>query len=217
MGFAHAHQTRARLVVVSDRRPAPGAPRTEVEAAIEHALREHDGVWLAGYEAPGSWPERWSVLDGAPAAAAADEWDRYVRRNASYAERTIEIISAGGTIWINGHRWLLAGAVLRKHGHRGPIGLLLDVPFPPRDRLEALPWYADVMTAMCQVDLLGFQTAACAEHFEACRAGRHRPRMGVFPDGAGPAANAAPADRVASFLPRLLAAARPEPRPGAFV
>ncbi len=215
MTFAHAHQTRSRLVVVSDRRPPAGAPRTEVEAAIEHALREHDGVWLAGHEAPGSWPERWSVLDGAPARSATDAWDGYVRRNASYAERIIEVISAGGTIWINGHRWLLLGAMLRAHGHRGPVGLLLDTPFPPPARLEALPWYGDVMTALCQLDVLGLATRDCADHFEACRAGRPRPRIEVFADGAGPPATAVPAERVASFLPRLFAETRPEPQRGA--
>jgi hypothetical protein len=208
MSFAHAHRARARLVVVSDRRPVPGAFRTEVEAVIEHAVREHDGIWLVAHEVPGSWPERWSVLDGAPARTATYEWDRYVRWNASYAERTVEMISSGGTIWIYGHRWLLVGAALREHGHRGPVGLLLDTAFPPRDRLEALAWHADVMAALCQLDLIGFLTRACADHFEACCAGRHPPRIDVFSEGAGPA------EQIASFLPRLHATGPPGAAPG---
>ena len=76
----------------------------------------------------------------------------------AYAERISESVSAQGMVWINGHRWLLVPSALREHGHRGPIGLLLDVPFPTRARLEALPWYGDLMTALCQLDLIGFRT-----------------------------------------------------------
>lgn len=218
---APAHGLRARLVVLSDRRPAPDRPRTGVEAAIEAALREHDGVWLVRpAEAAGAAAgrPRWSVLDGDPASprSSADEWTGYVRANASYAERIVELISPDGTVWIYGHRWLLVGAALRGHGHRGPIGLLLDAPFPARARIEALPWYADVMGALGQLDLVGFRAPACADNFEACRgrAGQDRPRIGVFPDGAGAAPRGAPVTCgvpvtwVSSFLQLLGSAAR---------
>lgn len=224
--FAHATALRARLVVLSDRRPAPGAPRTGVESAIELALREHDGIWLVRHAASESGPieagalasgdrEPWSVLGVGDAAqrSSTDEWSAYVRANASYAERIIELISPDGTVWINGHRWMLVGSALRGHGHRGPTGLLLDVPFPSHDQLEALPWYADVMSALCQLDLIGFRTPACAENFEACRVrvGRHRPWIGVFP---GDSAAPTPSEWVASFLQLLGSAARRDPRRG---
>jgi hypothetical protein len=203
---------RARLVVLSDRRPPPGAPRTGAESAIEHALREHDGIWLvrhAGGE-PGA-EERWAVLGGAPGLprTAQDEWAAYTGANASYAERIIELISPDGAVWINGDRWLLVAPVLRRYGHRGPIGLLLDVPFPSPPRLEALPWYAEVMAALCELDVVGFRAAECAANFEACRVrvGRRRPRIGIFPADLEP-------DRVAGFLELLCSAARRDPRRG---
>lgn len=221
--FHQSSWLRAPLVVLSDRRPAPGAARTGVESAIEWALREHDGVWLVrhadGAEDPAGGEGElrggeWSVLEVAPPARASlDDWTGYVGANTSYAERIIEQISPGGLVWINGHRWLLVGAALREYGHRGPIGLLLDVPFPAPDQLEALPWWADVMAALCRVDLVGFGAAEHAGNFEACRAraGRPGPRVEVFADGAGWAA-ADPAAWGTRFLHRLGSVVGPDAR-----
>lgn len=223
---SHADWFRSRLVVLSDQRPAPGAARTGLEAAIEWALREHDGVWLGRHvsaatgaselDAGAGELERWSVLEGASArpSAETDGWAWYVHANAAYAERIIESVSPDGAVWLNGHRWLLVASALREHGHRGPIGLLFDAPFPSRARLEALPWYADVMRALCQLDLLGFRTQACADRFEACRghAGQHRPRIGVFPDGPSVVAHADPSEWVTSFLEVLVRAAGRAPQ-----
>jgi hypothetical protein len=213
LSFSPAHSVRSPLVVLSDRRPARGAPRTGLESAIERALREHDGVWMVrraetGAElGPGDPDDRWSVLDGAR-PPSMDDWAGYVRANASYAERIIEVIDPGGTVWIHGQRWLLVASALRGYGHRGPIGLSLDVLFPPPVRLEPLPWYADVMGALCQLDLLGLRSPQCADHFDAChaRAGRIRPRIEVVPDGA------ASTEWTTSFLALLDTVARRELR-----
>ncbi len=178
--FSHADWFRARLIVLSDRRPAPGAARTEMEAAIEAALHEHDGVWLgrhtpeadgvevgasaevaaeidagADADAGAGDLEGWSVLDEAAVrpGGAMEAWARYARANTAYAERIVESVSSDGVVWINGSRWLLVAPALRQLGHRGPIGLVLDVPFPAPVRLEALPWHIDVMAALCQLDL----------------------------------------------------------------
>lgn len=228
--FSYETWFRAPLVVLSDRRPARGTPRTGLESAIEWAVREHDGLWLARHAAVAAPPEpaeagareRWSVLGDAhahapPRAAAADEWAGYVRANAAYAERIAESVSTQGMVWINGHRWLLVPSALREHGHRGPIGLLLDVPFPARARLEALPWHGDVMAALCQLDLIGFRTPECIDHFEACRTriGGHRPWLAVVPSGAEPAGRTDPPAWVTTFLHQLGAAARPAPERGA--
>jgi hypothetical protein len=223
--FSHANWFRAPLVVLSDRRPAPGVPRTGLESAIEWALHEHDGVWIVGHaeEEPrsGGGDTRscngeWAVLGGVSARprSSLDGWTGYVRANAAYAERIIESVSPGGTVWVNGHRWLLVASALREYGHRGPIGLLLDVPFPVRGQLEVLPWCPDVIAALCQSDLIGFRGRRCADNFESCRAraGRQRPWIEVFPDGAGSVAYPDPAEWGTSFLQLLVSAARREPR-----
>jgi hypothetical protein len=209
---------RAGLVVLSDRRPPPGAPRTPLESAIESALREHDGVWLvrhaeaeprtdgdaAGFSDRGSW----SVLEGVPARSSMDEWAGYVRANAAYAEQIVESVSPDGIVWVIGHGWLLVASALRAYGYRGRIGLLLDVPFPAHEQLQVLPWHADVMSALCQPDMVWFQTPACVDNFEACRAraGLPPPWIGICPSTAG----ADPAEWVPRFLQMLAFAARRE-------
>lgn len=242
--FSHADWFRARLIVLSDRRPAPGATRTEMEAAIEAALHEHDGVWLgrhtpeadgvevgasaevaaepdadvgADADAGADDLEGWSALDEAAvrSGGAMEAWARYTRANTAYAERIVESVSSDGVVWINGSRWLLVAPALRQLGHRGPIGLVLDVPFPAPVRLETLPWHIDVMAALCQLDLIGLRAPACAEHFDACRARtgqRLRPRVEVFPGEIASPSHAAPSGWVARFLQLLTGASRRTPR-----
>jgi trehalose 6-phosphate synthase len=232
MSFSPARSLRARLIVLSDRRPAANTSRSGLEAAIEWALHEHDGVWLAhrpesaptavvdaepsAEAASAAGPDgAWSVLSGWPAEARAwrDAWAAYARTNASYAERIIELVSPDGTVWINGHRWLLVASALREYGHRGPIGLLLDVPFPAPRLLDALPWHAEVMAAIEGLDLLGLRSPTCADNFELCRTrrGRSGPQIEVFPDGLEAAARMDPSGWVTSFLHLLASAAVREP------
>jgi hypothetical protein len=216
--FPHA-PVPARLVVLSDRRPPPGAQRTGVELTIAQALREHDGLWLAHHVEPDSWSgegdagfhnDDWSVFAVVPAQprSTSGEWTDYVRRNAAYAEQIIETVSPSGAVWINGHRWLLVATALRRYGHRGPIGLLLDVPFPSHRHLEALPWYAELIPALYQLDLVGFRTLECAGNFEACAVeSRCRPWLGVFSNGVETTA-CNNLTKATGFLPILLSAAR---------
>lgn len=229
MSFSPARSLRAQLIVLSDRRPPPGASRSGLEAAIDWAMHEHDGVWLARRPetAPntvvdgesgagaGGLEVAWSVFGGAPTEVGAwrDEWAAYARTNTTYAERIIELVSSDGTVWINGHRWLLVAAALREYGHRGPIGLLLDVPFPAPRQLEALPWRAEVMAAIERLDLLGLGSPACADHFELGRTRRTRsgPQIEVFPDGPEAAARTDPSGWVKSFLHLLASAAVRDP------
>jgi Glycosyltransferase family 20 len=232
MSFSPARSLRARLIVLSDRRPPSGASRSGLETAIEWAMHEHDGVWLArrpetapkavvdaasgaASAGAGGLDGAWSVLGGWPAEVRAwrDEWAAYARTNATYAERIIELVSSDGTVWINGHRWLLVASALREYGHRGPIGLLLDVPFPAPRQLDALPWHAEVMAAVDRLDLLGLRSPTCADHFGLCRTrrGRSGPQIEVFPDGLEAAARTDPSGWVTSFLHLLASAAVREP------
>jgi hypothetical protein len=204
--------SRASLVVLSDRKPTSGAARSGVESAIERALREHDGIWLArpASEGAGAWHARGGSRDhelrplfGDPAAYSKDDWAHYVRANTAYAERIVELAAADGAVWIHGDRWLLVAQVLRRCGHRGPIGLLFDAPFPARPWFEALPWHGELKAALCQLDLIGFQGPQWAHNFEASTADAvRRPRIGVFP-------NLMESDEwVRSFLEQLATAPR---------
>ncbi len=47
---------------------------------------------------------------------------------------------------------------LRERGHKNKIGFFIHIPFPPPEILTALPNHERLITALCNYDLVGFQT-----------------------------------------------------------
>jgi trehalose-6-phosphate synthase len=130
------------------------------------------------------------------------DWDAYARANDAYARHAIQLATLDATIWVHDYDLMLAGQALRRLGHRGPIGHLLNTPFPARELFETLPWSRDVIEAMLAFDLLGFHSEQWAENFAAAASGlrrvrcepgviwlgSHATRIRVFPRTADPAA-----------------------------
>lgn len=172
--------------------PAPRIDHAQLVQAtfdLSGILRErfHDGfcdgtLWplLHGFS------ERVQYLD--------EDWRAYVAANELYAKYAVRLATPGSTIWVHDYPLLLVADALRAYGHRGPIGLFIHVPFPPRDQLETLPWYGDVLDRMRAFDLIGFQTEQWADNFASCLDARdrqqqthaRRPQLGVFPVGIDP-------------------------------
>jgi trehalose 6-phosphate synthase len=119
------------------------------------------------------------------------DWNAYVAANERYAVHALELVHRKAPVWIHDYHLLLAGRFHRARGHEGRIGLFLPIPFPAPEILAQLPWSAEIIEAMCDVDLLGFQTQAHATSFlgAARLAGRRGrlPEVGVFPATIDPA------------------------------
>jgi alpha,alpha-trehalose-phosphate synthase [UDP-forming]/trehalose-phosphatase len=168
----------------------------------------------ASFDYPPGWRENfyggfcnqslWPLLHCFPSRLryVDDEWRAYVAANRAYAEAALRLVAPGGTIWVHDYHLFLAGAELRRLGHRGPIGFFLHVPFPPLDILETMPWARDLVEGLLSYDLVGFHTTRWTQNFTAsalalCGAEvhdgylRHQGRMvqyGVFPVGIEPSA-----------------------------
>ncbi len=141
----------------------------------------------------------WPLLHSFPSRMhfRDDEWTAYVAANEAFADAVSQIVADDAPVWVHDFHLLLAGAALRRRGHRGRIGLFLHVPFPSPDLLATLPWHARVVSDMLRFDLVGFQTPGDLDHFRrAARAvaGCHqrgdvligdgvRARTGAFPIG----------------------------------
>ena len=54
---------------------------------------------------------------------------------------------------------------LRERGIDNRIGYFLHIPFPPPEMLTALPNHERLILALCQYDLVGFQTGDDAYNF----------------------------------------------------
>ncbi|HEY5938794.1 MAG TPA: trehalose-6-phosphate synthase [Kofleriaceae bacterium] len=127
------------------------------------------------------------------------DWDAYARANDTYARHAIQLATLDAAIWVHDYDLMLAGQALRRLGHRGPIGHVLNTPFPARELFETLPWSRDLIEAMLAFDLLGFRSELWADNFRAAASrllrvrsepgmiwrDGHATRIGVFPQADG--------------------------------
>jgi trehalose 6-phosphate synthase len=130
----------------------------------------------------------WPLFHGFPARVRCNQsdWDAYVAANQRYAQHAVELAHRSATIWVHDYHLLLTARALRSLGHQGPLGLFLHIPFPHPDVLDTIPWSADLVEAMCEFDLIGFQTRQFATSFLAAagavkRRRKATPEVGVFP------------------------------------
>jgi trehalose 6-phosphate synthase len=129
----------------------------------------------------------WPLFHGFANRVACNDgdWEAYVAANERYAGHALELAHRNAPIWIHDYHLLLAGRFLRARGHQGRIGLFLHIPFPAPAVLTNVPWSGELVDAMCELDLLGFQTQAHATNFlSAARLagrGKRLPEVGVFP------------------------------------
>lgn len=113
-------------------------------------------------------------------------YEAYVRANERYARHALEVAQRDATIWVHDYHLLLAARALRALGHEGRIGLFIHVPFPSRDVFSTIPWATELVEAMADFDLIGFQTEQFATNFLSCAqgsrsSGKRNVEVGVFP------------------------------------
>jgi len=68
------------------------------------------------------------------------------------------------------HDYLLSlvARELREIGAQRQTGFFLHTPFPPFDIFIKLPWRFEILEAMLEYDLLGFQTERDKKNFLGC-------------------------------------------------
>jgi trehalose 6-phosphate synthase len=129
----------------------------------------------------------WPLFHGFPTRVRGNhaDWEAYVRANQRFARHAFELAHRDATIWVHDYHLLLVARALRALGHEGRIGLFLHIPFPARDVLDTVPWANDLVAAMTDFDLLGFQTEQSSRNFLTCVRPPDRNRVagaiGVFP------------------------------------
>ncbi|HTJ42956.1 MAG TPA: trehalose-phosphatase [Kofleriaceae bacterium] len=195
-------------------------------------VRDRDELAIACFDLPPHLRQRfyggfcnralWPLLHSFPSRVSFsdEDWQAYIDANERYAAFAAELAAPDGAIWVHDFHLLLAARALRRHGHRGAIGLFLHVPFPSRDLFETLPWYRELLDGMLAFDLVGFHTEQWAEHFRETVAGVRGVRferdrvvrgddvttIGVFPIGVDPeafAAKSSPSPEIAGLRSAL--------------
>jgi len=95
-------------------------------------------------------------------------WRAYQSVNKKFA-RVIERNSGSNDyIWVNDYHLMLCARDLRELGVTNKIGFFLHIPFPPLDIFLKLPWRFEILNALLDYDLIGFQTMRDTRNFIQC-------------------------------------------------
>lgn len=97
-----------------------------------------------------------------------DYWATYCRINARFAEEIVKNSKAGDFIWVHDYQLMLVATELRKQKIDSQIAFFLHIPFPPLDIFVKLPWRFQVLNALLEYDLIGFQTLRDRRNFLQC-------------------------------------------------
>jgi len=93
------------------------------------------------------------------------EWEAYAEVNDRFASAALELVTPECAIWVHDFHLLMVAASLRRHGHRGPLGLFLHVPFPGADLFRLIPWADRLLEGLLAFDLVGLQTGYDVRNF----------------------------------------------------
>jgi trehalose 6-phosphate synthase len=179
---------------------APGPAKTVVHDNVSYVtidLQKHDyEEFYNGFANRVLWPILHYRLD--LAEFTRRDLGGYFRVNQYFAEHLEKLLRPDDIIWVHDYHLLPLAKTLRERGHKNKIGFFLHIPCPPPEILTALPNHERLAPALCEYDLVGFQTEVDANNFSRYlaeevalrRAGpdtflyeARRVRVGVFPVG----------------------------------
>ena len=95
-------------------------------------------------------------------------WDAYRSVNCKFARAVRENLRGDDFVWVHDYHLMHVAKELREVGVRQKIGFFLHIPFPPPEIFLKLPWRFDVLEALLDFDVLGFQTQNYRRNFTQC-------------------------------------------------
>jgi len=95
-------------------------------------------------------------------------WHAYQTANRIFASTIAEETSEHDYVWIQDYHLMTVAEQLRSMGVRRRTGFFLHIPFPPLDIFLRLPWRFQILRALLEFDLVGFQTARDTRNFIHC-------------------------------------------------
>jgi trehalose 6-phosphate synthase len=127
-------------------------------------------------------------------------WGAYRTANAAFADAAAAAAADDDLVWVHDYHLMLVARLLKAKGRSPRLGFFLHIPFPPADIFLKIPWRLELVDALLDFDLIGFQTLRDRRNFfdvvkrlhpSAMRKGRgeivtltlagETTRLGVFP------------------------------------
>ena len=90
----------------------------------------------------------------------------YSRVNKRFAETLTPLIQPDDVIWVHDYHLIPLGKELRLLGVKNRIGFFLHIPWPAHQVFTTLPGHGQLVQAMFDYDLVGFQTGEYLQAFE---------------------------------------------------
>ena len=95
-------------------------------------------------------------------------WNATQEVSLKFAKTIHEKLKPRDFIWIHDYHLILVGQELRKLGVTEKMGFFLHIPFPSSDTFIKLPWRFQILRALLEYDLVGFQTLRDQRNFMQC-------------------------------------------------
>lgn len=95
-------------------------------------------------------------------------WRVYQNVNRHYAEVLAENRADGDFIWVHDYHLMSVAMELRRLNINVRTAFFLHIPFPPLDIFVKLPWRFQLLRALIEYDLIGFQTLRDQRNFIQC-------------------------------------------------
>ncbi|WP_334165345.1 alpha,alpha-trehalose-phosphate synthase (UDP-forming) [Phenylobacterium sp.] len=128
-------------------------------------LEEQDRQeYYNGYANRTLWPLLHYRIDLSAYERSFDEG--YSRVNARFADTVLPLLEPDDFIWVHDYHLIPLGRELRRRGVGARIGFFLHIPWPPRRLFTTLPNHAELVQALFDYDLVGFQTQDALSAFQ---------------------------------------------------
>ncbi len=98
----------------------------------------------------------------------SDYWSKYIEVNKKFSTAIHEHTKGDDYIWVHDYHLMLVGRELHALNPDTKIGFFLHIPFPPPDIFVKLPWRYEIIQALMDFDLIGFQTHRDKRNFIQC-------------------------------------------------
>jgi len=92
-------------------------------------------------------------------------WEAYKAVNQKFADKVLEVVGDGDTIWVHDYQLLLVPQMIREKNPDVTIGFFLHIPFPSFEVFRILPWRKELIEGVLGADLIGFHTYDYERHF----------------------------------------------------
>jgi alpha,alpha-trehalose-phosphate synthase [UDP-forming] len=95
-------------------------------------------------------------------------WRAFQEANRLFAQAVHEHAGPDDLVWVHDYQLIAVAAELRKLDPNQRIGFFLHIPFPSLHTFLKLPWRGDVLQALLEYDLVGFQSERDRYSFLDC-------------------------------------------------